>query len=568
MPEKSDRIGRQRKFGLDHGLLVVAGFILLELLFAYPPAVVEPDSVRTGHGIINGIETDKGFRARDLYGRAFSFGYYALFFALYPRFFADYGPLPWVMNGLNLVTTAGALFAIHRWTRLLWGAPVALAIVLLMALTPVIFELGGYGHPEGPAFLALNLAILTFLHAIRPGARRPGLGLATAALAAFAGAALRADMLLAFPFLPFLAPLAAGAGKRWRAFGHGLLVVIVAAGAFFAAQQVVVSMAPPRIAPMEVGGNPDVQPGIWALLAEYWKYGTSVHALAKGIAVWATGLGPVLLLLGLAGLLGLVALWRRARRGGASARDEDLGSAVGFVPAALAVILPGAIFWLPNPTPSRHLLLTFLGLVPAAVLWLRVLVPSRRFGVVIALVLAGNLAAMNAIVPAVLGNYQFYFTTLLPRRVSLWVPVGDPITARLWARRQVRLELAEAEQMANTREPKLLVVAGFTAVRLVHELYATGDYAVDYEWHHGVFLYKVTMPKTEYVIYDYGGPPALAPEEFMRRVVEAGEYRDFAVAIVPTDTPIKGAATVPPGYRPFAFDLAPLIPGWTADSGD
>jgi hypothetical protein len=566
MQDRSDRMERQNKFGLDPGLLVAAGFILLEMLFAYPPAGVEPDSVRVGRGIINGIESGEGLGVRDLYGRAFSFGYYALFFALYPRFFADYGALPAVMNAVNLVATAGALVAIHRWTRLLWGGAVALAIVILMALTPVLFELGGYAHPEGPAFLALNLAILALLHAVRPGARKPLLGLVAATAAAFSGAALRADILLGFPFLLLLAPLAAGPGRGRRAFGLGLLVVIVATGAFFVTQEAVARMTPARIAPIPTRGT-SVQPGMGALLLEYWRHSTSVKGLAKGTAVWATGLGPVLLLLGFAGLFGLGALWRRSQKG-TGPHAERHRSLASFVPAALAAIVPGAIFWLPNPIPSRHLLLTFLGLVPAAVLWLRTRVPERRFPIVMALVLAANLVAMNAIVPIVVKNYRFTFTSLLPRRGNLWVPMGDPITARLWARRQVRLELAEAEQMATTAEPKLLVFGGHTAIRLTYELYARGDYAVDYEWRHGAFLYKVKTPKTEYVIYDYSGPPDIAPAEFMRRIVEAGDYRDFAVALVPTDVPIEGAAAVPPGYRAFTFDLAALLPGWTAETGN
>jgi hypothetical protein len=146
--------------------------------------------------------------------------------------------------------------------------------------------------------------------------------------------------------------------------------------------------------------------------------------------------------------------------------------------------------------------------------------------------------------------------------------MGDPITARVWARRQLKLEMAETEQMVAAREPKLLVIGGRTCLRLIHDLYATGEYAVDDEWRHEAFLRRVTTPKTEYVIYAYVGAPNPAPAEFMRRVGEAGHFRDFSVALVPTDMPVAAPAVVPPGYRSFTFDLAPLIPGWRAEKGD
>jgi len=41
-------------------------------------------------------------------------------------------------------------------------------------------------------------------------------------------------------------------------------------------------------------------------------------------------------------------------------------------------------------------------------------------------------------------------------------------------------------------------------------------------------------------------------------VAEAGAYRDFAIAIVPSDQPVEGPATVPAGYR----ELPIALPTW------
>jgi hypothetical protein len=309
----------------------------------------------------------------------------------------------------------------------------------------------------------------------------------------------------------------------------------VAAAAFFTAQARVLALAPPRSFPVP-GGGFSGKVNMQAMLIEYWHVGTSIHALAKGIAVWLTGLGPVLLMLGCLGVL-----WLLLRR-------QSFGL------AAAALILPSAIFWLTNPTPSRHLLLTFLGLVPAAVLWLRS-VAGRRFGLAVALTLALNLVAMDAIAPIVIKSYRFFFVSLLPRRVNLWVPMGNPITARIWARRQVDLELDETRQLADTSEPRVLVCGGWVSMRLVHELYARGDYQVDYVWKHDSFLYHITTPKTEYLIYDYGGPPVVSSKELLERIAAAGDYRDFAIAIAPSDQPVNEPATVPAGYRELPIVL-------------
>ena len=529
------QVARTRSARFDGSLVVILGFVLLELALAYPGAVIEADSVRVGYGIINGFTTKLYFAARDLYGRSFSYGYYALFWALYSRLFAGFESLGAVMNALNLISTAGALWAFHRWVKALFGNSIALASLVLMAATPVVFELGGYGHPEGPAFLALNLAILSLVRGAQGGPRTLLHHLAVAAWG-FAAAALRADVLLAYPALPFLAGAAAPPGKRRRAFVLAGVLVGIAIGAFFAAQSWVVAVTPARMMP--VPDSPLTgKVGMVGILIEYWRVGTSIGALTKGLAVWLTGLGPVVL--GLGFLAVLASLWRADRR---------------FGLAALVMILPSAVFWITNPTPSRHLLLTFLALVPAAVLWLKA-VAGRRFALAVLVVLGLNLLSMDAIAPILVRNYHWYFVNLLPRRVNLWVPMGNPITARIWARRQLELELDETRQLADTSEPKVFVCGAWVSMRLVHELYARGDYQVEYEWRHESFLYHITTPKTEYLIYDYGGPPSVSSKQLLERVAAAGDYRDFAIAIAPSDQPIDEPARVPAGYRELPIVL-------------
>ncbi len=522
------------------GLLLAAIFFAVGLLFIYRGGVVEGDSVRVAFGIVRGITTGDGLESRDLYGRTFSFGYYLLFFTLYPRLFAGFGPLPAVMNGLNLVTTSGALFFAFLWMRELWGRRIALAATAVLATTPVVFELGGYGHPEGPAFLLLNLAFFLAWRGLKPGTNHPRLHLAGALAAAFVATTMRADVLFAFPLFPLAAPLAAGPGRSRRAFAIGLAIAAAATLAFFLAQQAVIARIPPRLGQAPgVAFTGEIQ--LTSLFLEYWALAKETRSLAKGVAVWLTGFGPLALAAGL-GAVVLLAFQRSQRL---------------FALAALGVLVPNAVFWLPDPTPSRHLLMTFLVLAPAAMILLAARVRPPRFPAAVALFLALNLIAMDLLYPVVVRSYRYTFVSALPRRTNLWVPMGNPITNRIWAQRKVELELAEAREMAASGEERLFVLGGFVSLRLLYELYSGGPGTVDYEWRHDAFLYRVRSAGTEYLIYDYGGPPQVTPAELVARMEAAGELAGWTIAVVPSDRPVVGAAEVPQGNRAFVWRNTP-----------
>jgi hypothetical protein len=61
---------------------------------------------------------------------------------------------------------------------------------------------------------------------------------------------MRADVMFAFPLLPLLAPVAAGAGRGRRAFLIGAAIAVAAAALFFLAQRVAIAQMPPRIVPV------------------------------------------------------------------------------------------------------------------------------------------------------------------------------------------------------------------------------------------------------------------------------------------------------------------------------
>jgi hypothetical protein len=517
-----------------YALLLALSFLLLELALRHS-ALVEPDSVHMGYGIANAIRSGEGLAARDLYGRGVSFGYHLLFIHGFPLLGAPLSALPLHMNWLNMVSMAAAFVPLVLWMSRLWGRGVALAAAGLLAATPVLFELGGSGHPSGPAFLCLNTALLLYLAALGSGPRRRAVLLAGAAAVAFACAALRGTALLAFVLFPFLglyAPRPAGEERRARrqAVAAGLAVGLVAALAFLVAQEAALAVAPAG------------RRGALEQLGAHLATPLDGRAILKGLAVWATGMGPLLLA---AGWVGLAHAWRRHRA---------------FAWAALALLVPSLVLWFPNPTPSRHFHLTYLVLAPAAVLWLRAWA-GRRFGLAAVLLLALNIASMAAAYPLVLRHYRFSYVQILPRRTSTRVPLGDPATNRIWVRRRVALEERQASELALTAEPRVLVLGSAAALRLIfHVVSESPRYRLYYQVRHGAPMIDLATPGTSYAIYEYAGGPYPTPAALMRDIAAAGEFRDHIVAVIPVDRPVRDAPDVPPGYTGYQF--APLLGFW------
>jgi hypothetical protein len=535
-------VGGDRGRVLIAGLLVAGAFGGLELALHHS-ALVEPDSVRMSYGIVHAIQSGEGLSARDLYGRAVSFGYYTLFLQAIQHFGIRLSALPAFMNALNMVCMSAAFIPITLWMSRLWGLGVAVLSASLLAIAPVIFELGGAGHPSGPAFFFLNTALAIFLV---PGPRVRLWATALAACVLFVAATMRATVLLTAPLFPLLA-LARGRATPEDEVAErpvvmaiaGVAIGVLAGVGFFVLQSRVMALAPPRI--VDLGDLAAGKLTAMSLLREHLR-SASAATLAKGLVVSAIGIGPLIWALG---WIGIAAAFVR--------RDWA------FACAAFLLVLTNLALWAPHPTPSRHFHQTYLVLAPAAVLWLRSLA-KPRYRVWAGAVLVGlNLLSMAAAYPVIASNYRFAFVKVLPRRTSTRVPMGDPYTNRVWVRRRIALEEAEARELAAAAEPRLLVFGSPVALRLIFQIASSSpSYRLDYERRFGAVLVDAKTPKTRYLIYEFTGGPNLPPAELMQRIAAAGELKDFAVAIVPVDRIVASEVIVPRGYRQFELEPLPV----------
>jgi hypothetical protein len=529
-----------RSGNLAAGILVAGIFLLLELALRNT-ALVEPDSVRMSYGIAHAIRSGEGLAARNLYARAVSFGYYELFLQFFPRFGVELAALPAFMNALNMICMSAAFIPLVLWMSRLWGRGVGVLSAVLLATAPVIYELGGAGHPSGPAFFLINLALAIFLvHDRQEGPGVVRTALATAVL--FTAATLRATALLTIPLFPLLAlaapPLSPQRGSaRRRIVIAGLAMGVVAACGFLVLQSRVMEMAPPRIVAPDAPAAGRIGP--WDLLVDHLRTAGQPAVLAKGLVVSAIGMGPLVFVLGWIGIA--AAFYRRERA---------------FAAAAMLLLATNLVLWAPHPTPSRHFHQTYLMLVPCAVLWLKPLVRPRYRAWGAAGLVALNLVSMAAAYPPIATSYRFAFVKVLPRRTSTRVPMGDPYTNRFWVRRRVALEVSQARELAAAPEPRLLVFAGPVALRLLFEITACSpSYELDYRYRYGAFLIGVETPKTNYMVYEYSGGKD-APWTVMDRIAATGDLEDFAVALPAVDRLVAGEVVVPESYR--RFELEPL----------
>jgi hypothetical protein len=162
------------------------------------------------------------------------------------------------------------------------------------------------------------------------------------------------------------------------------------------------------------------------------------------------GLGVFVLCMGVATLASLAALlFSRAAR--------DLHRLDLIAIAGLA--LPTLLFWLPNPTPGRHMLLAYVAAaILAALLLSRYVRPPQAVAAVAALVLANQVIAEVAHGPMV-RHYDWTYPLLTTRRATDSVPLGAFPLDHAAKQESFALLRDEGRQFARACSGRVLVIA-------------------------------------------------------------------------------------------------------------
>lgn len=410
----------------------VALYAILVLPFVFHGVVGEPDLERMVTGVIYGTSSGLHDEAGFHYNLEISFGYYAALYHLLPRsVLLSSSALITAINFFGYFSAVIATVMLALYVDRLFGVTVAVATCVLFAFSPVFLDLGTSGHPEVPALALLLLGawLLTYVtDATRSRGYRIAAGIASC-LTIFAALTMRVDFVLAFPFMVLVMGDREGASHRvWlEAAALRVAVLLPAFLACFIIQQLYYP-AP--------SGNAGF---LATFFATFYRPETIPRGLA--VLVLCTGVASTLALLWLI-------LARRAR-----------ALPLLNVLAILALALPALAFWLPNSTPSRHLIFATLA-IALAIGWVLGRSARRQWAIPAAVLLViCNQAVAEVSHDTMERHYQWTYPLLTGRRATQSVPMGAFPLDHAAKEDMFLLLRAEGRAFARSCSGKVLVFA-------------------------------------------------------------------------------------------------------------
>ena len=376
-------------------LIPVALYALVVFPFVFQDVVGEPDLERMALALVYGASSGLHAAAGYHYNYLVSFGYYQGLYHLLPQ--AVLVSSPALIAAINYVGFGSAVLAVAMlglYLARLFGAVPALITCILFAFSPVYLDLGTSGHPQLPGFALLLTGgwLLTFVN--DPQLRAPSrFALAVAAFTAFLVAmTVRADVALAFPFVTLMGP--PESQRQWmRASAIRLLIMGSACILWLA----VVS-----------SGGDHTSAGGQGFVASFFEQFYKLRTVPRGLVVFV-------LCMGVASLASLLVLL-------ASRATRDLSRLEVWAIGLLA--LPTLLFWLPNPTPGRHMLLAYVAAALLCALLLSRRVRAPRAIALAALLVIGNQVIAEVAHDPLVRHYNWTYPLMTARRATDSLPLG------------------------------------------------------------------------------------------------------------------------------------------------
>ena len=386
--------------------LALALFVLWIYAFHNWGTLGEDDLYRVLDGLLDGALTGQGIASPLHYGKVFSFGYIAAFYALAAQSTLTHAqPLITLINSVGFWATV--LGSIFFWlaVRVLYGVRAATIAFLLFAFSPMMLDVGTSGHQILVAFAFFSAAaVLLFLPV------NGWLALACQTLAALlllAALVSRAEILLAWPFLVLARVDLRSIGAFLLSALRRSMAPVLSLAAFFVSRALYLSHGRGALGPQ--GSFSDI--------------GFSLATVPRGLVSYLIGCGI------LTAIAGLVAAARLIRTAAAVAPNSEIRLArLSDVIGPLSLVLPAMVFWMTNGLPPRHFILSFIGLAMLIGLALtRFATVRTSYFLAVGIVLA-NQAAGTLTGPFILKHYPTKILTvpgqqpLMPR-----VPLGSSL---------------------------------------------------------------------------------------------------------------------------------------------
>jgi hypothetical protein len=417
--------------------LVAATAAVLGPFLRIPGLVGDLDVVRMANGMLAAHAQGQRFDAGNCPAFDYSFGYYLALERLLPASaYRDGTVLLDILGRLALISCIVAVgaYALLAWRR--FGEQGVMACAAL-ALSPMALVLTYSGHPLLPSAALFFVGALLAERAPR-GWRAAGE--AAGALLWTAALCIRADVLLAMPWLVALAWEDPRAGRTARTARRGAWV---AASLF-------------TFSALQKANNPRTSgiDQIHDFIALYLGRDTLSRA-------------AMVLLLGAGIVTCVVAAFGLARAALRPALRPRLVS-------ALTLVIPGLVFWIPVPAPARHFFYVLVGISELAAL--AVVSRGPRAGVAAALALAlGNMVVGEALYEPVVRHYPWKHPSVTRRRATGSVTLGWFLPERHAHARALAMFRDEGQRLSNFRDRDLLIFGGQTTPLLVLGFLERGD---------------------------------------------------------------------------------------------
>lgn len=397
---------------------------IVGLPYAYHVTLAEPDLVRMVAGMVYGGATGLHEAAGNHYGLAFSFAYYKILYALAPQtWLRDPDAVALLVNGVGIVSGLACALAGTAYFARLLGRAGGVAAATIFFLSPMMLPVVLSGHPLIPAGACVFMGALLLARAEEsPASVARYANAAGAMLLLILGLALRAEVVLAFPFLWLAITLEKPFGRpvlvalAWKA-----AVLVVAFAVFLVLQH----------------GYVAASGGAGTRLASFLQTYVSVSRMTRGVFVFMLAAGMATL------LVAALAAWRlrHHRR----------------LYIFLALALPALAFWLPNPQPARHFFFAVLAASLIVGAWLAGKTVART--VVLALLVAvANQVIAELLYSPLVSRYQWSYPAA-GRQPTQQVPLGAFMPAQRANQQQAALEHDEALRLSIQAPQRLLVLA-------------------------------------------------------------------------------------------------------------
>ena len=340
-------------------LVVLSG--LAYVPFVYRDAFGEWDSYRVAAGVLEAVRDDASVGESGIRNNSVSYAYSFLLLAFGDAVRRDPTSLYPIMNYVNVIAATLATLPFLVVMRRYFGLTAAVGATLTLIVVPVWWNLALYAHPMMPAALVFLCALAAvglrdrFVRAT--GSSAAGIAVDAAVVGLLALTLMfRLDAVLLFPMLTACLRLE---GRSWlRSFAESIGWAVLALAIFIGVRQAI----------FPAGG---ALGNVLGSLERWHDPARLLPNLVRGTTIFVLACHP--LFVALFGVGAVLLVRRRA------------WDALFFLVPTIAI---NYLFWLPNPSPSRH----FMYVAP---------VLAAGVGVAVAMLVRGSATVWGARIAAV-----------------------------------------------------------------------------------------------------------------------------------------------------------------------